>query len=175
MAGNDSTQIHSREFSRVLPLIIALERIQRPTMTNLATDTGLTEKQLESRLQALQGDYHVLIERSGDVHHVASWGLLPRQQRSEVERGVFSVKRDNPQDEQIIFDIANNRLRIYGHRIAFTASLDAVELIKEFSEEGGQLRISSADFCANVQLSLAETWQAEHYFLVIKKSQETMK
>jgi hypothetical protein len=174
MAGNDSTQIHSREFSRVLPLIIALERIQRPTMTNLATDTGLTEKQLESRLQALQGDYHVLIERSGDVHHVASWGLLPRQQRSEVERGVFSVKRDNPQDEQITFDIANNLLRIYGHRIAFTAPLDTVKLIKGFSK-GGQLRIGSGDFCANVQLSVVEYFQAEHYFLVIKKSQETMK
>lgn len=173
MAGNDSTQIHSRGFSRVMPLIIALERIQRPTMTNLATDTGLTEKQLESGLQALQGDYRVLIERSGDVHHVASWGLLPRKQRSEVERGVFLVKRDNPGDEQIIFDIANNRLRVYGQDLAFTAPLDAVELIKGFS--GGQLRIGSGDFCANVQLSLAETWQADHYFLVIKKSQETMK
>lgn len=174
MAGNDSTQIHSRGFSRVMPLIIALERIQRPTMTNLATDTGLTEKQLESGLQALQGDYRVLIERSGDVHHVASWGLLPRKQRSEVERGVFSIKRDNPQDEQIIFDIANNRLRVYGRHMAFSAPLNAAELIKGFSG-GGQLSISSADFCANVQLSLAETWQAEHYFRVIKKSQETMK
>lgn len=174
MADADFTQIHSREFSRVLPLIIALERIQKPTMTNLATDTGLTEKELESRFQALQGDYQVLIERSGDVHHVASWGLLPRQQRSEVERGVFLVKRDNPGDEQIIFDIANNRLRVYGRQIAFTAPLDTVKLIKGFSE-GGQLSIGSADFCANVQLSLVEYIQAEHYFKVIKKSQETMK
>lgn len=173
MADANCTQIHSREFSRVLPLIIALERIQRPTMTNLAVDTGLTEKELESRFQALQSDYQVLIERSGDVHKVASWGLLPRQQRSEVERGVFSIKRDNLGDEQIIFDIANNRLRVYGQGLAFTAPLNEVELIKGFS--GGQLSICSADFCANVQLSLAETWQAEHYFLVIKKSQETMK
>lgn len=174
MAGNDSTQIHSRGFSRVMPLIIALERIQKPTMTNLATDTGLTEKELESRLQALQGDYKVLVDRSGDGLQVASWGLLPRKQRSEVERGVFSIKRDNPGDEQIIFDIANNRLRVYGRQIAFSAPLNAVELIKGFSE-GGQLSVRSGDFCGNVQLSLAETWQAEHYFLVIKKSQETMK
>src|SRR5690606_22934617 len=127
--------------------------IQKPTMTNLATDTGLTEKELESRFQALQSDYQVLIERSGDVRQVASWGLLPRQQRSEVERGVFSVKRDNPGDEQIIFDIANNRLRVYGQDLAFSVPLDAVQLIKGFSE-GGQLRICSADFCANVQLSV---------------------
>lgn len=173
MADADSTQIHSREFSRVLPLIIALERIQRPTMTNLAVDTGLTEAELESCFKALQGDYQVLVERSGDGLQVASWGLLPRQQRSEVERGVFSVKRDNPQDEQIIFDIANNLLRIYGRQIAFSVPLDVVELIKGFS--GGQLRIGSGDFCANVQLSVVEYFQAEHYFLVIKKSQETMK
>jgi len=174
MAGADFTQIHSREFTRMLPLIIALERIQRPTMTNLATDTGLTEAELESHLKGLQGDYHVLVERSGDGLKVASWGLLPRKQRSEVERGVFSVKRDNPQDEQIIFDIANNRLRVYGRHMAFSAPLNAVELIKGFSE-GGQLSICSADFCANVQLSLVEYIQAEHYFLVIKKSEETMK
>lgn len=174
MADANVTQIHSRDFNRVLPLIVALERIQKPTMANLATDTGLTEKELKSSFQALQSDYQVLIERSGDVHKVASWGLLPRQQRSEVERGVFSIKRDNSADEQIIFDIANNRLRVYGRQIAFSAPLNAVELIKGFSE-GGQLSICSGDFCGNVQLSLAETWQAEHYFLVIKKSQETMK
>lgn len=173
MADANSTQIHSREFTRVLPLIVALERIQRPTMTNLAVDTGLTEAELESRVKALQGDYQVLVERSGDGLQVASWGLLPRQPRSEVERGVFSVKRDNPQDEQIIFDIANNRLRVYGQSLAFTAPLNAVELIKGFS--GGQLSVRSGDFCANVQLSLVETWQAEHYFLVIKKHQETLK
>ncbi|WP_049631928.1 hypothetical protein [Cellvibrio sp. pealriver] len=174
MADANCTQIHSREFIRVLPLIVALERIERPTVTNLATDTGLTEKELESRLQALQGDYQVLVEKSGDaVYQVASWGLLPRHPRSEVERGVFSVKRDNPQDEQITFDIANNLLRIYGHRIAYTAPLDTVKLIKGFS--GGQLRLDSGGFCANVQLSVVEYFQAEHYFLVIKKSQETMK
>lgn len=173
MADANSTQIHSREFTRVLPLIVALERIQKPTMTNLATDTGLTEAELESRFQALRGDYQVLVERSGDGLQVASWGLLPRHTRSEVERGVFSVKRDNPQDEQITFDIANNLLRIYGHRIAYTAPLDAVQLIKGFS--GGQLRLDSGGFCANVQLSVVEYFQAEHYFLVIKKSQETMK
>jgi hypothetical protein len=132
MADADFTQIHSREFTRMLPLIIALERIQRPTMTNLATDTCLTEAELESHLKGLQGDYQVLVERSGDGLKVASWGLLPRQVRTEVERGVFSIKRDNPQDEQIIFDIANNRLRIYGQDLAFTAPLNAVELIKGF-------------------------------------------
>lgn len=173
MADADSTQIHSREFTRVLPLIVALERIQRPTVTNLAADTGLTEAELESRFKSLQGDYQVLVERSGDGLQVASWGLLPRQVRSEVERGVFSIKRDDPNEEQIIFDIANNRLRVYGQNLAFTAPLDAVELIKGFS--GGQLRICSGDFCANVQLSVVEYIQAEHYFLVIKKSQETMK
>lgn len=173
MADADSTQIHSREFTRVLPLIVALERIQRPTMTNLATDTGLTEAELESHLKGLQGDYQVLVERSGDGLQVASWGLLPRQARTEVERGVFSVKRDNPQDEQIIFDIATNRLRIYGHQIAFTAPLDAVRLIKGFS--GGQLSVDSGDFCANVQLSVVEYIQAQHYFMVIKNQQETLK
>lgn len=171
MADANVTQIHSRDFSRVLPLIVALERIPRPTMTNLATDTGLTEAELESRVKSLQGDYQVLVERSGDGLQVACWGLLPRQPRSEVERGVFSVIRDNPDDEQLIFDIANNRLRVYGQNLAFTAPLDAVELIKGFS--GGQLSIRSGDFCANVQLSLAETWQADHYFMVIKKHQET--
>lgn len=174
MADANCTQIHSREFTRVLPLIVALERIQRPTMTNLATDTGLTEAELESHFRRLQGDYQVLVERSGDGLQVASWGLLPRQVRSEVERGVFSVIRDNPEDEQITFDIANDRIQIYARHIAFSAPLGTVELIKGFSD-GGQLRISSANFCANVQLSLMEYIQAEHYFLVIKKHQENLK
>jgi hypothetical protein len=168
MADADSTQIHSRGFSRVLPIIVALERIQRPTVINLATDTGLTEAELESRFKQLKGDYQVLVERAGDgVHQVASWGLIPRQPRSELERGVFSIKRCNPNSEEILFDIANDRVRIYGREIAFSAPLGAAELIKGFSE-GGQLRIKTADFCANVQLSLAECLQADHYFIVIK-------
>jgi hypothetical protein len=78
------TQVHSRHFTRVMPLIVALERIERPTVANLALGTGLTERELESRVQCLQRHYQVVIERSlqDGCLVVKNWGIIDRAKSS---------------------------------------------------------------------------------------------
>ncbi|AZZ94719.1 hypothetical protein EUZ85_30010 [Hahella sp. KA22] len=89
MADADFTvrDIHSREFKRVLPVIVALERIERPTVVGLASSTGLTERELESRFKQLQSNYQVVIERSRNdgCLTVKNWGIIVRHQSSSQE------------------------------------------------------------------------------------------
>lgn len=78
------SDIHSRGFKQVLPVIIALERIERPTVTSLALSTGLTERELEARFKRLQGEYQVVIERSRNdgCLTVKNWGIIDRAKSS---------------------------------------------------------------------------------------------
>lgn len=89
MADTDPTvsNVHSRGFKRVLPVIVALERIERPTMVGLASSTGLTKRELEARFKRLQGEYQVVIERSRDdgCLIVKNWGIIVRRQSSSQE------------------------------------------------------------------------------------------
>ncbi len=82
MAGADDTQTqtHSRQFDRVLPLIVALARIERPTIENLSLCTGLTVNELKGRVKSLQRDYQVIIERSlsNGCLVVKNWGIIDR-------------------------------------------------------------------------------------------------
>ncbi len=86
MADSDTTQtvVHSRHFARALPIIVALERIERPTLANLASGVGLTEQELEARFKCLQRDYKVVIERSPQdgFFVIKSWGIIARRQFS---------------------------------------------------------------------------------------------
>lgn len=80
MAEADVTQtlVHARQFDRVAPLIIALERMERPTMAKLALGIGLPQSKLESRVKSLQRDYQVIIERSflDGCLVVKNWGII---------------------------------------------------------------------------------------------------
>lgn len=83
-ADDTQTQVHSRQFDRVLPLIIALERLERPTMASLAKDAGLSASELEGRVKSLQRDYRVIIERSllDGCLVVKNWGIIERAKSS---------------------------------------------------------------------------------------------
>lgn len=83
---------------------------------------------------------------------------------------VFSIPRCNSDDEQIILDVGQGKLRMYG-LTSFAVPLDTVTLrhVEIGEYEGGELMIDSAGFCGNVRLTLVEYIQADHYFRVIKQ------
>lgn len=89
MAGADDTQTqtHSRQFDRVLPLIVALARIERPTIENLSLCTGLTVNELTRRFRSLQGDYKVVIElsKTSGCFVVKNWGIIDSAKISSQE------------------------------------------------------------------------------------------
>ncbi len=87
---------------------------------------------------------------------------------------VYSVKRCNLDDEQIIFDADHGLIRIYGRQASFSAPLHNADLQhgENSRQEGGVLSVRSAGFCGNVQLTVAEYVQAEHYLWVIKQLTE---
>lgn len=82
---------------------------------------------------------------------------------------VFSIQRCNP-DEQIVLDVGEGMLRIYG-LTSFSVPLNAVTLryVEIGKYEGGELVVDSESFCGNVRLTLAEYIQADHYFKVINQ------
>lgn len=84
---------------------------------------------------------------------------------------VFSIKRCNKNDEQIILDANNGVLRMYGRQSSISAPLYTAALrhVQTGDCEGGRLSFGEI-FCGNVQLTLAEYIQAFHYFNEIKKS-----
>jgi len=90
MADGDttSTQVHSRDFKRVLPVLVALERIEHPTTDNVVADIGITEKDLLARLASLKSDYNVLIEknRHDSSLKIIHWGILDRRFFSHREQ-----------------------------------------------------------------------------------------
>tara|TARA_R110001592_G_scaffold363387_1_gene686823 strand:+ start:11738 stop:12022 length:285 start_codon:yes stop_codon:yes gene_type:complete len=85
-----------------------------------------------------------------------------------------TIKRNNPNDEQIVIDHVNNVINIVGQTISFRAPISSVSLDEYELTEGGILRIQSENTFLNVDLSLAEYIQAFHYFSGMNESQEIL-
>ena len=85
MANNNSTltqrEVLSRDFSRVLPLILAIERIKKPDLKCLIKETCISEKSIYSMLYSLRGRYRMVIEwkRELGYYQILDWGCLDRE------------------------------------------------------------------------------------------------
>lgn len=84
---------------------------------------------------------------------------------------VFSIQRCNSDDEQIVFDTDNEVIRLFGRQASVTAPLHSAVLqhVEKGDCEGGVLSFGESGFYGNVQLTLAEYIQADHYFRVINQ------
>lgn len=76
-------EIPARSFTRIMSLVIALEKIERPDLKKLMDDTGIPERSIHSMFGRLNREYFMVIERVDGRRHgfykVANWGMLNRE------------------------------------------------------------------------------------------------
>ena len=76
-------EIPARSFTRVLSLVIALEKIERPDLKKLTDDTGIPERSIHAMFGRLHREYFMVIERVDGRRHgfykVANWGMLNKE------------------------------------------------------------------------------------------------
>lgn len=75
-----------------------------------------------------------------------------------------------PGAEQIIFDPANQTISIVGQTFTCRVPLTAAQLEKYRLSGGGMLSVNSEGICLNLNLSVDEYTQCEHYFQTMNKS-----
>ncbi len=80
-----------------------------------------------------------------------------------------SIKR-SPGDEQIILDPANQTISIVGRTFTCRVPLAAVQLEKYKLTGGGVLSVNSGEIHLNLNLSIDEYSQCDHYFQTMNRS-----
>lgn len=76
-------EVPARSFSRVLSLIVAIEKIEKPDLKKLTIDTGIPERSIHAMLDKLHREYFMVIERVQGRRHgyyrISDWGALNRE------------------------------------------------------------------------------------------------
>lgn len=80
---HSNQEVPARSFSRVLSLIVAIEKIERPDLKKLTTDTGIPERSIHAMLDKLHREYFMVIERVQGrrfgYYRISDWGALNRE------------------------------------------------------------------------------------------------
>lgn len=104
-----SKEIPARSFTRVLSLVIALEKIERPDLKKLTDDTGIPERSIHAMFGRLHREYFMVIERVDGRRHgfykVANWGMLNKERildLAQAEATENPVKVEPELDFQLI-------------------------------------------------------------------------
>lgn len=76
----DCSNVPARSFTRLLSLIVAIEKIEKPDLKKLTTDTGIPERSIHAMLDKLHREYFMVIERVQGRRHgyyrISDWGAL---------------------------------------------------------------------------------------------------
>lgn len=98
--------VPARSFKRVQNLLIAIEKIEKPSLQSLIDRTGIPERSIHALLARLSREYWVAIERVDGrrygYYRVADWGALNRDRILASVEPQISTELD--EEEQINID-----------------------------------------------------------------------
>ncbi len=101
MKPSNEKETPARSFTRVLSLVIALEKIERPDLKKLMDDTGIPERSIHAMFSRLHREYFMVIERVDGRRHgfykVANWGMLNRDRILDLAQ---TQDTENPVEDQ---------------------------------------------------------------------------
>ena len=102
----EKKEIPARSFTRVMSLIIAIEKIEKPSLQSLIDRTGIPERSIHAILARLSREYWVAIERVDGrrygYYRIADWGALNRDRILASVEPQISTELD--EEEQINID-----------------------------------------------------------------------
>lgn len=102
----EKKEIPARSFTRVMSLIIAIEKIEKPSLQSLIDRTGIPERSIHAILARLSREYWVAIERVDGrrygYYRVADWGVLNRDRILASAESQTSTESD--EEDQINID-----------------------------------------------------------------------
>lgn len=101
--------IKARKFGRALNLLIALERLEKPTIDSLVEKTRLPGRSIHSMIDRLSREYFVVIKRFNGrrygYYKVADWGILDRERilalQEPKETNLVGEKHDEMDFQQV--------------------------------------------------------------------------
>jgi hypothetical protein len=99
----------ARNFGRALNLLIAVERLEKPTLDTLVKKTNLPGRSIYSIIERLSQEYFVVIERFNGrrygYYKVADWGVLDRERilalQEPKEKNLVGEKQDEMDFQQV--------------------------------------------------------------------------
>lgn len=98
--------VPARSFKRAQHLLIAIERIEKPSLQSLIDRTGIPERSIHALLARLSREYWVAIERVDGrrygYYRIADWGALNRDRILASVESQISTELD--EEEQINID-----------------------------------------------------------------------
>lgn len=78
----DCSNVPARSFTRLLSLIVAIEKIEKPDLKKITDDTGIPDRSIHAMLDKLSSEYFMVIERVQGRRHgyyrISDWGALNR-------------------------------------------------------------------------------------------------
>lgn len=99
----------ARSFMRVQTLLIAIEKLERPSLQALTEHTGIPERSIHSLLAKMNKEFFVFIERVNGRRHgyyrVVDWGALNRDRILALAE---PKKGNSVDEEQVEIDFHQN-------------------------------------------------------------------
>ncbi|ABO22857.1 helix-turn-helix domain-containing protein [Shewanella loihica] len=101
--GSEINGTQARSFGRVLSLLVAVERLEKPNLDALVERTNLPGRSIHAMIGKLHKDYFVVIERQNGrrfgYYKVVDWGVLDRDRILKMVGDDESEKADEEQCE----------------------------------------------------------------------------
>lgn len=99
-------EVPARSFTRVLSLVVALEKIEKPDLKKLTTDTGIPERSIHAMLNRLHREYFMVVERVQGrrfgYYRITDWGALNKER--VMQQADPSDQEETVDDEQAELD-----------------------------------------------------------------------
>lgn len=76
----NKNDVPARSFSRLLSLIVAIEKIEKPDLKKITDDTGIPDRSIHAMLDKLHKEYFMVIERVQGrrfgYYRISDWGAI---------------------------------------------------------------------------------------------------
>lgn len=76
-------EVPARSFSRLLSLIVAIEKIEKPDLKKITDETGIPDRSIHAMLDKLHKEYFMVIERvqgrRWGYYQISDWGAINKE------------------------------------------------------------------------------------------------
>ncbi len=103
---SNQKEIPTRSFTRVLSLVVALEKIEKPDLKKLTNNTGIPERSIHAMLDRLHREYFMVVERVRGrrfgYYKITDWGALNKER--VMQQASPDDERETTNDQQTELD-----------------------------------------------------------------------